>query len=131
GGMPKVDREFYVCQGEFYTKGAYGEPGMQEFSQEKALSETPEYVVFNGHVGALMGEHALHAKVGEKVRMYIGNAGPSLVSSFHIVGEIFDNVYGEGGSTVTQHNVQSTVVPVGGAAMVEFTADVPGSYTLV
>jgi nitrite reductase (NO-forming) len=131
GGMPKVDREFYVCQGEFYTKGAFGEPGMQEFSQEKALSETPEYVVFNGHVGSLMGEHALHAKVGEKVRMYLGNAGPSLISSFHIVGEIFDNVYSEGGSTVNQHNVQSTMVPVGGSAMVEFTADVPGPYTLV
>ena len=131
GGMPKVDREFYICQGEFYTKGAFGEPGLQEFDQEKALHEDPEYVVFNGKVGSLMGEHALKAKVGEKIRIYLGNAGPSLVSSFHIVGEIFDNVYGEGGIEVNQHNVQTTMIPVGGSAMVEFTADVPGPYTLV
>jgi len=130
-GMPKVDKEYYVCQGEFYTKGAYGEQGMQEFSQEKALREDPEYVVFNGHVGALMGEHALKARTGQKVRIYLGNAGPSLVSSFHIVGEIFDNVYGEGGISINQHNVQTTMIPVGGSAMVEFTAEVPGPYTLV
>ena len=89
-GMSKVDREFYLCQGEFYTKGAYGEPGLQEFSQEKALREDPEYVVFNGRVGSLMGDNALKAKVGEKIRLYLGNAGPSLVSSFHVVGEIFE-----------------------------------------
>jgi len=130
-GMPKVDREFYICQGEFYTKGAFGEPGLQEFSQEKALHEDPEYVVFNGKVGALMGDHALKARAGEKIRFYLGNAGPSLVSSFHVVGEIFDNVYGEGGIVVNQHNVQNTLVPVGGSAMVEFTVDVPGNYTLV
>ena len=130
-GMPKVDREFYICQGEFYTTGAYMEPGMQEFSQEKALHEQPEYVVFNGHVGSLMGANALKARVGQKVRIYLGNAGPSLVSSFHIVGEIFDKVYGEGGIDVNQHNVQTTLIPVGGSTMVEFTAEVPGPYTLV
>ena len=131
GGMAKVDREFYVVQGEFYTKGAFGEPGLQEFSQEKAFKEQPEYVVFNGRVGALMGDNALKARVGEKVRLYLGNAGPSLVSSFHIVGAIFENVYGEGGINVNQHNVQTTMIPVGGSAMTEFTAEVPGQYTLV
>ncbi len=129
--MPRVDREFYICQGEFYTEGTFGEPGLQSFSQEKALREAPEYVVFNGHVGALMGEHALKAHRGERIRLYLGNAGPSLVSSFHIVGEIFDRVYGEGGVDVNQHNVQTTLVPVGGSAMAEFKADVPGEYTLV
>lgn len=131
GGMAKVDREFYVVQGEFYTNGAFGEPGLQEFAQDKALAEKPEYVVFNGRVGALMGDNALKARAGERVRLYLGNAGPSLVSSFHIVGEIFDRVYGEGGIDVNQHNVQTTLVPVGGSAMAEFTADVPGEYTLV
>lgn len=130
-GMAKVDREFYIVQGEFYTKGDFGSPGLQEFSQEKALKEEPEYVVFNGHVGALMGDNALKAKTGERIRLYLGNAGPSLVSSFHIVGEIFDKVYGEGGIDVNQHNVQTTMIPVGGSAMAEFTADVPGEYTLV
>jgi len=110
---------------------AYGERGQQEFSMEKALREQPDYVVFNGHVGALMGDHALQARAGQSVRMYLGNPGPSLVSSFHVVGGIFNNVYGEGGSTINQHNVQTTVIPVGGTAIVEMTADVPGNYTIV
>jgi len=131
GGLPKVDKEFYIAQGEFYTQGKFGEKGPQAFSTEKALKEEPEYVVFNGKVGALMGEHALRARVGQSVRMYLVNAGPSLVSSFHIVGEIFDSVYSEGGIMPNQHNVQTTVVPVGGSAMVEFTARVPGEYQFV
>jgi nitrite reductase (NO-forming) len=130
-GLPKVDRELYITQGEFYTTGKYGEPGLQQFSMEKALREQPEYVVFNGAVGALMGPRALQVRVGERVRIYLGNAGPSLTSSFHIVGEIFEGVYGEGGIRINQRNVQTTVVPVGGSAMMEFTARVPGDYTLV
>jgi len=130
-GLPPVDREYFVIQGEFYTTGKFGEAGPQRFAMAKALDERPEYVVFNGHVGSLMGDNALSAKVGERVRIYLGNAGPSLVSSFHIVGEIFDDVYGEGGIVANQHNVQTTVIPVGGSAMVEFTASVPGEYTFV
>src|SRR5262245_8113090 len=115
GGLPKVDREYFIVQGEFYTTGKFGEAGLQAFSMPKALEEKPEYVVFNGSVGSLMGSGALKAKVGERVRIYLGNAGPSLVSSFHVVGEIFDDVYGEGGTVANQHNVQTTVVPVGGS----------------
>ena len=130
-GMPKVDKEFFIVQGEFYTSGAYGEPGEQQFDMSKAVREQPEYVVFNGRVGALMGENALRMAAGESVRLYLGNAGPALMSSFHIVGEIFDDVYGEGGTKVNQHNVQTTVVPVGGAAMVDLEMDVPGTYQFV
>jgi nitrite reductase (NO-forming) len=131
GGLPPVDKEFYIAQGEFYTSGKYGARGPQTFSLDKALREQPDYVVFNGKVGALMGDNALKANVGESVRIYLGNAGPALVSSFHIVGEIFDSVYSEGGILPNQHNVQTTVIPVGGSSMVEFTATVPGEYTLV
>jgi nitrite reductase (NO-forming) len=131
GGLPEVDKEFFIVQGEFYTEGKFGERGPQHFSMTKALKEQPEYVVFNGRVGALMGENALKVNVGESARIYLGNAGPSLVSSFHVVGEIFDAVYGEGGTLANQHNVQTTVVPVGGSAMVEFTVEVPGEYQLV
>jgi nitrite reductase (NO-forming) len=62
--------------------------------------------------------------------MYVGNGGPNLVSSFHVIGEIFDNVRYEGGSNI-QHNVQTTLIPAGGAAVVEFRTEVPGSYVLV
>ena len=129
-GLPKVDKEFYIVQGDFYTKGKKGAQGLQPFDMDKAIAEQPEYVVFNGHVGAIAGDNALKAKAGETVRMYVGNGGPNLVSSFHVIGEIFDKVYVEGGKLINE-NVQSTIVPAGGSAMVEFKVDVPGSYTLV
>src|SRR5690554_8033141 len=112
-------------QGDFYTKGKYGEAGLQPFDMQKAIDEEADYVVFNGSVGALSGDDALTAKVGETVRIYFGNGGPNLVSSFHVIGEIFDRVTVEGGSLVNE-NVQTTLVPAGGAAMVEFKVDVPG-----
>jgi nitrite reductase (NO-forming) len=130
GGMPKVDREYYVMQGDFYTKGKYGEAGLQPFDMEKAIKEQPDYVVFNGSVGALNGEKALTAKVGENVRLFVGNGGPNLVSSFHVIGEIFDKVYVEGGATENK-NVQTTLVPAGGAAIAEFKVEVPGTFIMV
>lgn len=130
GGLPKVDREFYVMQSEFYTKGKHGATGLQPFSMEKALDEKPEYVVFNGSVGALAGDKSITAKKGETVRMFVGNGGPNLVSSFHVIGEIFDNVFTEGGS-VANKNVQTTLVPAGGSSIVEFKVDVPGTFIIV
>ena len=130
-GLPPVDREYYVMQGEFYTAGKYGEEGLQPFDMDKAVDERPAYVVFNGAVGALVGDKAITAKAGETVRLFIGNGGPNLVSSFHLIGEIFDTVYQEGGTTPNQHNVQTTLIPAGGATIVEFRTDVPGTYVLV
>ena len=130
GGLPKVDREFYVMQGDFYTAGPYGEAGLQPFSMEKALAENPDYVVFNGSVGALAGDKAMQAKVGETVRLFVGNGGPNLVSSFHVIGEVFDRVYVEGGDLLN-HNVQTTLIPAGGSAITEFKLDVPGTFILV
>ncbi|MBI4596262.1 MAG: nitrite reductase, copper-containing [Candidatus Tectomicrobia bacterium] len=135
-GLPKVDREFYVMQSEFYTEGGVGDPGFQAFSSKKAAAERPEYVLFNGRVGSLMpdGGSPLKAKVGETVRIYFGNIGPNLVSSFHVVGEIFDKVYREGGVPGAGNpdlNVQTTLVPAGSASIVEFKVEVPGGYILV
>jgi len=129
-GLPKVDKEFYVVQGEVYTEGKFGEKGLQHFDLQKALDERPDYVVFNGAVGSLMGDNAFHAKTGEKVRIFFGNAGPNLTSSFHVIGEIFDKVYLEGGQMINR-DVQTTLVPAGGAVITEFTCKVPGYYTLV
>lgn len=130
GGLPPVDREYYVMQGDFYTAGENGDPGLQPFDMQKAVDEDADYVVFNGSVGALTGDNALTAKVGETVRLYVGNGGPNLVSSFHVIGEIFDRVYVEGGSAINE-DVQTTLVPAGGAAIVEFKIDVPGTFILV
>ena len=130
-GLPAVDREYYVMQSEFYTEGKFKEKGLQPFSMDKALSETPDYVLFNGGVGALTNENALQAAVGETVRLYMGNAGPNLTSSFHVIGEMFDKVYGEGGTALAQENVQTTSIPAGGSTIVDFQIDVPGTYTLV
>jgi nitrite reductase (NO-forming) len=132
GGLPRVDREYYVMQGEFYTKGRTMTPGLQPFDADKARDERPEYVLFNGRMGALLDEGALRARTGETVRLYVGNGGPNLVSSFHVIGEIFDRVYPEastGGDL--KRNVQTTLIPAGGAAIVEFKVDVPGRFLLV
>ncbi|MBS0630376.1 MAG: nitrite reductase, copper-containing [Verrucomicrobia bacterium] len=131
GGLPKVDREYYVMQGEFYTTGKYGEEGMQSFDMAKAIDERPPYIVFNGAVGSLVGDKAMTAQAGEHVRIYFGVGGPNLTSSLHVIGEIFDKVYPEGGLSLVNHNVQTTLVPSGGAAVVEFQVNVPGTYVLV
>jgi len=130
GGLSPVDREYYVMQSDFYTAGKYHDKGHQPFDMSKAVEEHPTYVVFNGAEGSLLGEKALKAKVGERVRLFVGNGGPNLVSSFHVIGEIFDRVYAEAGTRYSEH-VQTTLVPAGGAAIVEFKVEVPGSYKLV
>jgi copper-containing nitrite reductase len=130
-GMPPVDREYYVMQGEFYTTGEFGEWGLQGFDARKAQDGKPAYVVFNGAVDSLLDANALSANVGETVRLYVGNGGPNLISSFHVIGEIFDRIYQYGGSQVSQQNVQTLLIPPGGAAIVEFKVEVPGIYKLV
>lgn len=130
GGLPAVDKEYYIMQGDFYTKGDYGKPGLQPFDMQKAVDEDADYVVFNGKVGSLTGDNAITAEVGETVRLYVGNGGPNLVSSFHVIGEIFDRVNIEGGDAINE-NVQTTLVPAGGSAIVEFKVDVPGTFILV
>ncbi|WP_413998048.1 copper-containing nitrite reductase [Flavobacterium sp. W1B] len=130
GGLPPVDKEYYVMQGDFYTKGKYGDQGLQAFDMDKAVKEDADYVVFNGKVGGIAGDNSLTAKVGETVRIYMGNGGPNLVSSFHVIGEIFDKVHIEGGDMINT-NVQTTLIPAGGAAIVEFKVDVPGTFIIV
>lgn len=130
-GLSPVDTELYVMQGEFYTASARGTKGLQVIDAAKMLDGNPEYIVFNGRTGAISKDSVV-LEQGEKVRMYVGNGGVNLISSFHLIGEVFDTVYPEaqiGGANF--HNVQTTAVPAGGAAIVEFTADIPGTYVLV
>ena len=130
-GLPKVDKEFYVMQGDIYTKHKYGTKGHQPFDHDKLAAEQPDYFVFNGTVGSLTKEHKMQAAVGETVRIYFGVGGPNKISSFHVIGEIFDRVYTEASTSAPRENVQTTSVPPGGAAIVEFKVEYPGKYVLV
>ncbi len=130
-GLPPVDKEFYVMQGEFYTSGSLGRKGLQLFDAQAMLDGKPQYVVFNGKTGALTGD-TMNVKVGDTVRLYIGNGGVNLISNFHVIGEIFDKVYREGDIvSPPARSVQTTLIPAGGATVVEFKADYPGNYILV
>ncbi len=128
--MEPVDKEFYVVQGELYTTGGIGNKGLQVFDSQGLLDGNPTYVTFNGKV-----EDAprMHAQVGDRIRMYVGNGGVNLISSFHVIGEIFDKVYPEGSlyEESVLKDVQTTAVLPGGAVVVEFTVDIPGDYALV
>ncbi len=132
-GLPEVDHEFYVMQGEIYTEQPFGTAGHLTFSHEKALDEDPEYYVFNGAANALtLDEFAMRAEVGDTVRIFFGVGGPNKTSSLHLIGEIFDRVYDQASLTAPPlTDVQTTLVPPGGATVVEFTLDVPGRYILV
>ncbi len=132
-GLPEVDHEFYVMQGEIYTEQPFGTKGHLDFSHAKMLDEQPTYYVFNGSAGALtLDEYAMRTEVGDTVRIYFGVGGPNAISSMHLIGEIFDRVYDEGSLTSDPlTDVQTTLVPPGGSTVVEFTMDVPGRYILV
>ncbi len=129
-GLPPVDREFQVVQSEFYAR-AQGPGQPYTVDMDRGTAEQPTHVVFNGSVGAMTGDNAPVIKAGETVRLYVGNGGPNLTSSFHVIGEVFDHVYAEGGTMITQKNVQTTLVPAGGSAMVEFRADKVSTLVLV
>ncbi len=132
GGLPKVDREFYVMQGEIYTHEKFGTKGLLTEDIDKLMDEKPEYFILNGAVGALTTEHPLKANVGETVRIYFGVGGPNYISSFHVIGEMFDRVYNLASVTSPPlTDVQTTLVPPGGATIVEFQLQAPGRYILV
>jgi nitrite reductase (NO-forming) len=131
GGLAKVDREFYMMQGEIYTSGSFGDKGAQTVDIPKLLNEAPEYYVFNGMAGALTAS-PLKANVGETIRIFFGVGGPNKISSFHLIGEIFDRVFDQASLTSPAlTDVQTTLVPPGGATVVELKLQVPGRYILV
>jgi copper-containing nitrite reductase len=132
GGLPQVDHEYYVMQGEIYTAAPKGKAGLQIFSEAKLLQESPEYFVFNGAVDALTKEHPLHANTGETVRIYLGNAGPNATSSFHVVGEIFTRDFQLGSLTSPAINgVQTASIPAGGAAILELKTTTAGQFAFM
>ncbi len=132
GGLTPVDKEFVVFQGELYTTGEIADLGFQMFDPVSMMNETPDYYTINGKPRGLTGEHSLKVRVGETIRIFFGNMGNAKTSSFHVIGEIMDNVYREGDLiSPPARNLQTTVVPVGGAMVAEITFEVPGTYVMV
>ena len=129
-GLPAVDKEFYVMQGEYYAQGGMARKGLQLFDAQAMLAGNPTYVTFNGRIGGI--NERMHAATGETVRVYFGNGGVNNESSFHVIGEIFDRVYPEASLTSAPHtDVQTTLVPAGGATVTEFSLEVSGAYLFV
>ncbi len=132
GGLPKVDHEFYVMQGELYTEQDHGTKGELTEDIERLLDERPTYYVMNGAFKALTGDKRMKIKAGETARIYFGVGGPNATSSFHVIGEIFDTVYNMGSFTSpVVKDVQTVTVAPGGAVAVDLKFEVPGSYILV
>lgn len=131
GGLPAVDKEFALVQSEWYL-GPQGQP----VSLEKAAlaAPAPDYVVFNG-VANQYKDHPLTVATGERIRMFVLNAGPSIDSSFHVVGTIFDTVIKEGVS-LTRDNpgrfgAQAVDLSPSQGAIIEFTTAEDGLYPIV
>jgi nitrite reductase (NO-forming) len=128
----EIDREFVIVQNEWYRYNdledfTNGVPSQVVFSA-KALKAGD--INTNGSVGALV-DTPLLAKVGDKVRIYINNVGPNEVSSFHVVGTVFDHVYIDGNPFNLMKGLQTVMLPASGGAVVEFTVTKEGSYPIV
>lgn len=130
--LPAVDKEIYIMQGDIYTKWKPGTDGHQEFDDVAMFDENPTYVVFNGKFHGFTGENALQASVGESMRIYFGVGGPNTISSFHVIGEVFDRVWNQADLVNDPMiSVQTVLVPPGGAVVVDLEFDVPANYILV
>jgi copper-containing nitrite reductase len=132
-GLPQVDREYYVLQSEFYLEQPESrDERVADVSFPQGLKEDADAVVFNGREGSLTGSNMLRANVGERVRIFFGNAGPNLISSFHVIGAIFEKAYRDGDLiSPPARSVQTMMTAPGSACVVEVVPMVPGNYTLV
>lgn len=128
----EIDREFVIIQNEWYKYNdlddfTNGVPSEVVFST-KALHEGDRNT--NGDTFSLKDEPLL-AKVGDKIRIYVNNVGPNEVSSFHVVGTLFDTVYQDGHPENVLKGMQTVLLPASGGAIVEFTVVDEGSYAIV
>jgi nitrite reductase (NO-forming) len=123
-------REFVLVQSEFYLSANKNKDGVFQLDWNRLLHLAPDHVVFNGQASQY-ATHPLEVAPGELVRMYVVNAGPNRVSSFHVVGGIFDRVFQDGATTTALRGVQTVNVPVGGGAIFEVRLREPGDYPFV
>ncbi len=121
-------REFILIQNEFYLgKDPQGRPAL---AVDRMLAELPDQITFNGHPFQYQVT-PLRAKVGELVRFYVANAGPTEDCAFHVVGQQFDTVYLGSPPANSIHGVQTYLVPAGGGMIFEMKADIPGQFVFV
>jgi nitrite reductase (NO-forming) len=121
-------KEFALVESEFYLQ--QGANNTYQFDAQKALNVQPDYVVWNGIADQYQG-HPLTVKAGERIRLYVVNAGPTLFSAFHVIGWIFDTVHADGNPANVLQGVQTYAIPPGGAASFEMTITQPGLYPFV
>ena len=127
-GLRPADREYALVQSEFYLTAPAD--GVAQTDLQKALAAAPDYVTFNGYAEQYK-DNPLTAKVGELVRMWILNAGPSHYSAFHVIGTIFEAAYQDGNLANKMVGMQTVNVYPGGGMMVEFTIPEAGTYPFV
>jgi len=127
--QPKA-KEFVLVQSEFYFASSLGADGAHTLDWGKLLGLAPDHVVFNGRASQY-AEHPLDVAPGELVRLYVVNAGPNRISSFHVVGGIFERVFQDGSHADPLLGVQTVAVPVGGGSIFEVRLREPGDYPFV
>ena len=123
-------KELVLVQSEFYLNGKPDRDGNQGLDWQKLLGQAPDHIVFNGRAGQY-ASHPIEARPGELIRIYLVNAGPNRISSFHVVGGIFERVFEDGTQANPLIGVQTVNVPVGGGAIFEIRLREPGDYPFV
>ncbi len=128
-GYPEpADREYVLVQSEFYLGGTGS--GLRQYDHQAALDKQPALVTFNGHLTKHILE-PLTARAGERVRLYVLNAGPNLIASFHLIGGIFDRTWFEGNLENEQRGLQTMMLGASNGAVLDVIVPEQGSYTFV
>jgi nitrite reductase (NO-forming) len=124
GWGEEADKEFVLVQSEFYAQppAAGSAHSTHQIDYKAAEEKRASQVVFNGKAFQYKA-HPLQVNVGDRVRLFVVNAGPSLRSDFHVVGTIFDKVYPDGNPRNALESVQTQMIPAGGGAVFETVFD--------
>ncbi|MHB1224501.1 MAG: multicopper oxidase domain-containing protein [Gemmatimonadaceae bacterium] len=121
-------KEFVLIQSEYYLGEAAD--GVRPFDYNKMLTTLPDFVTFNGRPSQYIDD-PIRVKVGDRVRFWVVDAGPTHPCSFHVVGEQFDTVYIGAPPGTPIRGVQTFSVPAGGGMVFELVCDVPGEFPFV
>jgi nitrite reductase (NO-forming) len=122
--------EFVFVQSEFYLTSKPAADGTVSLDWQKLLSQAPDHIVFNG-MASQYATHPIEVRPNDRLRLYLVNAGPNRISSFHVVGGIFERVFQDGTQANPLTGVQTVNVPVGGGSIFEVRLREPGDYPFV